>query len=270
MQLLPRKRKRLGQHWLKDEKALAGIVRAGQVGADDTVLEIGPGLGTLTTHLVKSAGKVVAVEKDKKLAERLSVRLNNPKLKVIEGDILQFDLTKLPSHYKVIANIPYYLTGKLLRLMTQTPNPPSTIVLLIQKEVAERLAAKPGDMSLLSVVIQLFYEPQLGPKLPAKLFEPPPKVDSRVIILARRAFPLFKDLDTKLFFRVVKAGFSAPRKKLRSSLAGGLGIGKGEVDKLLEEAEINGGLRPEALSLQQWHAIYMQLKVKNDLHALLR
>jgi 16S rRNA (adenine1518-N6/adenine1519-N6)-dimethyltransferase len=190
-------------------------------------------------------------------------------LEVVHGDILKYDLTYLPHGYKVVANIPYYLTGNLLKIFTDSINPPKQLVLLVQKEVAERIAAKPGKMSTLSVVVQLFYEVELGMVVPAALFYPKPKVDSQVLILKRRRTPLFKSLDRRGFLQVVRAGFSARRKKLRSSLSGGLHISKREAEQLLEGAEIDKNLRPEALSLQQWHKLYMQTRLKKDLRSLL-
>jgi 16S rRNA (adenine1518-N6/adenine1519-N6)-dimethyltransferase len=248
--------KNLGQHWLKDEATLEVICEAAELGAGDTVLEVGPGLGDLTRQLLKRAGKVISVEVDKELAVRLRQEIRDPKLEVITGDILKFDFSELPVGYKVVANIPYYLTSNLMRLLSESENAPRTAVLLVQREVAERIAAKPGQMSLLSVSAQLYFEPKLGPIVSAKLFEPPPKVDSQLLILKRRQKPLFEGLDTKLYFRLVKAGFSGRRKKLRGSLAAGLAVEKVRADEILEKAEISGDLRAQNLSLQDWHKLY--------------
>lgn len=264
-----RPKKALGQHWLRDSASLKAIISSAHIGSTDTVLEIGPGQGSLTAHLVKRAHKVVAVELDAGLAKKLPRQVRAKNLEVINTDILKFDLTYLPPGYKVVANIPYYLTGKLLKIFTDTHNPPKQMALLLQKEVAERTAAKPGDMSILSVIVQLFYEPELGAVIPAELFYPKPKVDSQVLVLRRRDQPLFENMDTKKFFQVVKAGFSSPRKKLRSSLSAGLGISKKEAEQILEDAEVNKDLRPETLNLAQWHEIYVHALVKNDLRSLL-
>jgi 16S rRNA (adenine1518-N6/adenine1519-N6)-dimethyltransferase len=249
-------RKSLGQHWLKDEATLGAICKAADLRSADTVLEIGPGLGHLTQKLTKRAGRVVAVELDRNLADLLSDEVEVTNLKVVNADILKFDLNELPTGYKVVANIPYYLTSNLIRVLSESANPPQLMVLMVQREVAERLAATPGQMSLLSVSSQLYYEPKLGGVVPAELFEPPPKVDSRVITLHRRQPPLFGDLDTKIFFRIVKAGFAGRRKKLRGSLSAGLGIDKAQADILLEKAGINGDLRAQNLSLADWHKLY--------------
>lgn len=249
-------KKSLGQHWLNDLAALKSIADAADLDKTDTVLEIGSGQGSLTDLLLERAGQVIAVEVDKELAADLRQKFNLPQLKVVAGDILEFDFSQLPYGYKVVANIPYYLTSHLVRLISQADNPPKLAVLLVQKEVAQRIAAGPGQMSLLSVSAQLHFSAELGPAVKAELFEPPPKVDSQAIILQRRPDPLFEDLDEKLFFRVVKAGFAGRRKKLRGSLAAGLRIDKIQADELLDTAGIDGDLRAQNLSLGDWHKLY--------------
>jgi 16S rRNA (adenine1518-N6/adenine1519-N6)-dimethyltransferase len=253
-------KKSLGQHWLKDKATLQAICDAGDLKQNDNVLEIGPGLGDLTRQLVKRAGRVIAVELDSKLALKLMGEIKSDSLEVIQGDILKFDLTQLPVDYKVVANIPYYLTSNLMRILSESTNPPLLIVLLMQQEVARRIAAKSGQMSLLSVSTQLYYQPKLGPVVSSSLFEPPPKVDSQVIILKRHPKPLFDNLDTKVFFRLVKAGFAGRRKKLRGSLSAGLAISKDQANKLLSTAGINSDLRAQNLELQDWHKLYKVYK----------
>jgi 16S rRNA (adenine1518-N6/adenine1519-N6)-dimethyltransferase len=249
-------KKSLGQHWLKDQATLKAIVNAAGVAKDDTVLEIGPGLGTLTQELVKAAHKVIAVEFDEFLAGRLDSSVAGNNLTVIHQDILKFDLSTMPLEYKVVANIPYYLTGQLMRVFTESANLPDVMVLLVQKEVAERIAAKSGEMSILSVSAQLEYEVKLGSIVNAELFTPPPKVDSQVVILTKRQKPLFEDLSKGIYMRLVKAGFSARRKKLRGSLSAGLAIDKTQSDELLKQAKIDGNLRAQNLSLKDWHKLY--------------
>jgi 16S rRNA (adenine1518-N6/adenine1519-N6)-dimethyltransferase len=253
-------KKSLGQHWLKDQATLEAICEEAGLNKNDTVLEIGPGLGDLTRQLVKRARRVVAVELDPRLANELSNSVIAQNLEVIQADILKFELTSLPADYKVVANIPYYLTSNLIRVLCESTNPPLVMVLLVQKEVAERIAATPGQLSLLSISTQLYYEAKPGPVIAAELFEPPPKVDSQLIILKRRPELLFKDLDTKTYFRLVKAGFAGRRKKLRGSLAAGLHTSKAEADELLAAAGINGDRRAQELSLQDWHKLYMVFK----------
>lgn len=249
-------KKSLGQHWLDDEATLKSIVDAAKVEPNNTVLEIGPGLGSLTRYLVKKAKQVVAVELDSQLAVQLHDRVPAGNLQIREGNILEFDLSSLPAGYKVVANIPYYLTGNLLRSLTSSVNPPAKMVLLLQKEVAQRLAAGPGQMSLLAVSVQLHYRVELGQVVPASLFKPPPKVDSQITILELLSLPLLPDINTKLFFQIVRAGFSGRRKKLRSSLSAGLHLEKKQTDELLKKAGIDGNRRAQELSLQEWHKIY--------------
>jgi 16S rRNA (adenine1518-N6/adenine1519-N6)-dimethyltransferase len=249
-------KKSLGQHWLTDIQALEAIAEAAEIKRTDTVLEVGPGLGHLTHYLMSQSSHVVAVELDTRLAAELAKKFAGRNLSVHEADILKFDLTQLPESYKVVANIPYYLTSNLLRVLAESSNPPKLMVLLVQKEVAQRIIAKPGQMNLLAISVQLFYETAAGLVVPAALFEPPPKVDSQVVVLNRRSKPLFHDLETKRFFRLVKAGFAERRKKLRGSLSGGLGIPKGQADELLKRAGIDGGRRAQELSLQEWYKLY--------------
>jgi 16S rRNA (adenine1518-N6/adenine1519-N6)-dimethyltransferase len=253
-------KKSLGQHWLRDSTSLESIVAAADVSKHDTVLEIGPGLGTLTKHLVKAAHKVVAVEFDEVLAGRLASEVSANNLIVRHQDILRFDLGELPTKYKVVANIPYYLTGHLMRMFTETNTPPDVMVLLVQKEVAERLAAKSGQMSISAVAAQLIYQVSLGKIIKAELFTPAPKVDSQVVIFKKRTKPLFKDLVQRNYMRIVKAGFISPRKKLRSSLSAGLAVSKEEADGLLKKAKINGDLRAQNLDLKDWHKLYLLLQ----------
>lgn len=248
-------KKSLGQHWLFDPESLQAMVDLAHVTADDTVLEIGPGLGTLTTKLTKRAKHVIAVEFDSELADKLPGRVPAKNLTVINKDILQFNLTTLPKDYKVAANVPYYITSKIVELLLTSPNPPIVAALLVQKEVAERMAARAGDLSILGIATQFYAEASLGPIVPARLFTPPPRVDSQIIRLRRHDAPPFPDIDERLFFRVVRAGFSAKRKKLRSSLAGGLGIDKDEAVRLLQRADVNPDNRAETLTLEQWAAL---------------
>lgn len=251
-------KKELGQHWLYDVNSLDAMAETARVEAGDNVLEIGPGLGTLTEILLAYGANVTAVEFDKDLFANLRRESKNlfvddvDRLTLVNQDILSFDLTALPPDYKVIANIPYYLTSNLIRVLSESTNPPISATLLIQKEVAERVAAAPGKMSLLSVTAQMYFEPSLGQVVPAKLFTPPPKVDSQIIHLKRRSAPLFGDMDSKQLFRVVKAGFSNRRKTLHNSMSGGLQISKDQARELLEACGINFSSRPQELELSQW------------------
>jgi 16S rRNA (adenine1518-N6/adenine1519-N6)-dimethyltransferase len=244
--------KSLGQHWLRDRDTLAHIADCAELDENDVVLEIGPGLGTLTSELLRRCKKVIAVEFDAELARKLPAQFPGKNLEVIQSDILSFDLSTLPKNYKVVANVPYYITSKIVQLLMTAENKPSIAVLLVQKEVAERLAAEPGDMSILAVSAQLFADVSLGGVVPAALFTPPPKVDSEVVILKTRDQPFLTDIAEKDFFRAVKAGFSAKRKMLRSSLSGGLSVSKDQAEAYLNAANINPNARAESLSLNEW------------------
>jgi len=261
---LPYAKKSLGQHWLTDQANLQAMADAAEIDATDTVLEIGPGLGTLTKLLTEQAAHVIAVEYDEALFQALAGRVPATNLEVVQSDILQFDYTTLPPDYKVVANIPYYLTSNLIRQLSETSNRPSIAALLIQKEVAERVAAEPGDMSLLSVSAQYYWEVETDLVMIAKLFTPPPKVDSQILVLTRRDQPLFEDVDERRFFRIVKAGFSERRKTLLNSLSGGLRQDKTVIRNLLETATVDPGLRPQNLTLDQWHDIYKSAIITID------
>ena len=245
-------KKSLGQHWLKDPEILADIAEAAELTSDDVVLEIGPGLGTLTSRLLARANSVTAVEFDADLARKLPGQFPGKKLTVVNQDILQFDLSQLPKNYKVVANVPYYITSKIVEKLMTAGNKPSIAVLLVQKEVAERIAAEAGNMSILSVSVQIFAEAELDIEVPRQFFTPPPKVDSQVVILRTRNNPLITPEDQRDFFRIVKAGFSAKRKKLRSSLSGGLGIDKSVAEELLKNAGISPDARAEDLAIEDW------------------
>lgn len=249
-------KKSLGQHWLFDSRSLGAICDAAELTAHDTVLEVGPGLGPLTIELVQRVKQVVAVEFDERLARELPGRVPAPNLTVVHSDILKFDLTQLPAGYKVVANVPYYLTSNLVRFLLESPTPPQMAVMLVQKEVAERLAAKPGSMSILAVSAQFYATVNLGVVVTADKFDPPPKVNSQVVILEYRDQPLFVDVDPKQFFRLVKAGFGEKRKTLRNSLSGGLHITKDEATELLVTAGLDPERRAQELSLQDWRALY--------------
>lgn len=259
MNNLPSTKKSLGQHWLNDDDSLDAMLSSVELQPTDTVLEIGPGPGALTQKLVAVASHVIAVEFDNDLAAELPMRVPAPNLTVVNQDILGFDFGSLPAGYKVVANIPYYLTSNLLRVLCESPNHFSRASLLIQKEVAERVCARQGDMSLLSVSVQFYCEASLGKLVPAELFTPPPKVDSRILCVTYRQTPLFPDVDTKKFFRIVKAGFSQRRKTLLNSLSAGLHLSRQETTELLSASGIAPTTRAQALSLEQWYGLYRSM-----------
>lgn len=252
----PVTKKSLGQHWLYDEASLLAMCEAARLQTTDTVLEIGPGLGTLTAVLVEGANRVVAVEFDEKLAAGLLARVRANNLEIVSQDILSFDFTSLSVSYKVVANIPYYLTSNLIRVLSETANPPVVAVLLVQKEVAERVAAAPGQLSILSVTAQFYWEVSLGQVVPAALFTPPPKVDSQILVLHRRLVPLFSDVEPKLFFRLVKAGFAQRRKTLLNSLSAGLSLDRETIQTVCDRVGLDSRRRAQTLSLEEWHTLY--------------
>jgi 16S rRNA (adenine1518-N6/adenine1519-N6)-dimethyltransferase len=256
-------KKSLGQHWLNDSASLQKICETANLSSSDIVLEIGPGLGSLTELLISRAKKLYAVELDEALGDKLSTKFTTPNFELIRGDILAFDLTKLPAGYKVVANIPYYLSSKLLRVLSESTNPPSLIVLLVQKELAERVGAEPGDMSLLSVSTQFYWQVELRDIITADKFNPKPKVDSQVILMTRRSSFPFDLAEQRKFFQLVKAGFAARRKTLENSLAGGLRVDKGSLIEVLNQAQLDPKLRPQTLSIEEWLRLYKSAKLSN-------
>lgn len=256
MSTAPFAKKPLGQHWLSDPDSLQAICSSADLLPTDIVLEIGPGMGHLTKLLAQRAANVVAVELDGELAAQLPKRVPAANLQVIHQDILSFDLTSLPIGYKIVANIPYYLTSHLIRTISESTNPPKSAVLLIQKEVARRVTAQPGAMSMLSISAQFYWETSVGRIINSRLFTPPPKVDSQILILARRSCELFPEVDPKMYFRIVKAGFAGRRKTLLNSLSAGLRLSKADVSDLLAICSIDPAIRAQNLSLSDWYHIY--------------
>jgi len=252
-------KKSLGQHWLRDLETLEAIADAADIKREDQVLEIGPGLGTLTEVLANREANILALEFDQDLIAKLEKKFSNTQhVKIEQGDVRTFNFSNMPKVYKIVANIPYYLTSNLIRSISDTENPPHVSVLLIQKEVAERICAKPGQMGILSVTAQFYFECRLDIEVRADLFTPPPKVDSQVVVLSRRSQKMF-DVDEQKYFNLVKAGFSEKRKTLSNSLSGGLNRSKDEVKQLLKKANVLPTSRAQELSLQQWYDLYLCL-----------
>jgi len=250
--------KSLGQNFLQDEAALQKIVSVAEIQTIDTVLEIGPGLGALTRHLAQAAQRVVAVELDERLLAALSeVLAPFANVQLIHADILKTPIDALINtpHYLVVANIPYYITSAVMRHLLEARAQPGRIVLTIQKEVAERICAQPGDLSLLALSVQVYGAPYIAAQIPAGAFFPVPNVDSAVICVnlyaePRIAIPLLDD-----FFALAKAGFSQKRKTLRNSLSGGLRLSPSAAERLLAEAGIQSQRRAETLSLNEWKTL---------------
>lgn len=257
-----RAKKSLGQHFLVDKGVLHRIVSAAELTSEDTVIEVGPGLGVLTKELARRAGRVIAVEADPNLASALREVVAD--IDIISADILETDPALLlassgvegasPS-YKVVANIPYYITSPILRHFLEASLKPSLIVVMVQKEVGEAIVAQPGRMSLLAVSIQFYGQPVIVDHVPARSFYPPPKVDSVILRIKVHQQPPVSVPQANRFFDVVRAGFSAPRKQLRNALAQGLGIPPKEAANLLERAMIDPQRRAETLHLEEWARI---------------
>ena len=258
--------KSLGQHWLRDRVVLDGIAEEAEIKNGDFVLEIGPGLGTLTSSLLKFAGKdgeVLSIEFDENLAKKLPAQFPGKNLTVKNTDFLDFDLSKLPKRYKVAANVPYYITSKIIEKLLTSDNKPSIAALLVQREVAERICAKSGDLSVLSIASQVYADCELGQFVPRELFTPPPKVDSQVVILKileKNKLELFNEknnlkISEKHFFRVVKAGFAARRKKISKALSANLAISKDQAIRILSKANVSPDIRAQDISIEEWLAI---------------
>ena len=262
-------KKSLGQNLLIDATHLARIADAADLTPADTVLEIGPGLGALTRQLAQQAGRVVAVELDQRLIPILREQFAaQPHVSFVHADILELDpaqiLVGAPSvaeqarssppaaQYKVVANLPYYITSAVLRHILEAPTPPSLAVLLVQREVAQRMVAQPDEMSLLSVSVQFYARARIVGKVPAGAFLPAPKVDSCVVRLDLRPRPEVADVAPARFFRIVRAGFGQRRKQLRNSLSAGLACSKEQADLWLDAAGIDPRRRAETLSLPEW------------------
>jgi 16S rRNA (adenine1518-N6/adenine1519-N6)-dimethyltransferase len=260
-------KKRLGQHFLIDEAVLERILSAAELSPGDIVVEIGPGLGILTEGLAKRGARVIAVELDAKLVALLKKRLAAfLDVKIIHADILEvaprqllqdnLPASELVRGYKVIANLPYYITSPVLSHFLEAQPRPSEMVVMVQKEVGEAIAAAPGKMRLLSVKTQFYSKPAIISYVPAASFYPPPKVDSVILRLDVYSRPPIEVSEVASFFDIVMHGFSAPRKQLRNSLAHSLGMPPSQVASLLEKAGIEAKRRAETLSLEEWRELW--------------
>jgi 16S rRNA (adenine1518-N6/adenine1519-N6)-dimethyltransferase len=263
-------RKGLGQHFLIDGEVLRLIASAAELAPADVIVEVGPGLGVLTKELAGQAGRVIAIELDNKLAALLKQTLasfNN--VTIINDDVLQIepeDLLKgqAATGYKVVANLPYYIASPVLRHFLEARAKPQAMVVMVQKEVAEAIVAKAGDMSLLSVGVQFYGKPRIISHVPAQCFYPAPKVDSALLRIDLYPQPAVAVSDESSFFDLVRAGFAAPRKQMVNSLAQGLGRAKTEVLPLLERADIASQRRAETLTLGEWARLWRVFEERKD------
>lgn len=248
-------RKSLGQNFLSDPGVLRKIVQAAALPPDALVLEIGPGLGSLTRYLAQAARRVVAVELDGSLIpllEELAAPWGN--VEVVHGDILAMDPVVLMGGqpYYVAANIPYNITSAIIRHLLEARVQPLRLALTVQKEVAERICAAPGELSLLALSVQVYGKPSVAARIPAGAFYPPPKVDSAVVRVDLYPQPRIPAERLEVFFRLTRAGFSQKRKTLRNSLAGGLGCTTAESEALLARSGIDPMRRAETLTIEEW------------------
>ena len=262
-----RVKKGLGQHFLVDEVVLETITSTAELTASDVIMEIGPGLGILTKELAKQSGLVIAIELDRKLAAILEQTLSSfDNVAIINGDVLKIDPAALlqekkaklppavntPCNYKLVANLPYYITSPVLRHFLEASVQPQIMVVMVQKEVAEVIVAKPGRMSVLSISVQLYGEPRIISHVPAGCFYPAPEVDSAILRIDVYPQPAVAVDDRDSFFELVRAGFTASRKQIGNSLAQGLKKPKAEILPLLAGANIAPQRRAETLTIEEW------------------
>lgn len=256
-------KKGLGQHFLVDSEALAAILAATQPRPDDVVLEVGPGLGILTRALAGQGAAVMAVELDPDMVRALDQTVRDyPNVRVIQGDILRVPPAEALAAaglagrpYKLVANLPYYITSPTLRHFLEAEPAPDRMVVTIQKAVAQRIAAKPGQLSLLAISVQLYGQPEIIATVPASSFYPPPKVDSAVLRVRVYDRPAVAVPDRERFFATVQAGFSQPRKQLHNALGAKLWLPPGGAQDALARAGIDPSRRAQTLSLDEWAAL---------------
>jgi 16S rRNA (adenine1518-N6/adenine1519-N6)-dimethyltransferase len=253
-------RKRFGQHFIADRNILSKLVHAAKAQPGTVVLEIGPGLGSLTRVLAEAGARVAAVEVDQDLVAQLTKEFaNSIDVQVLQGDVLTRPPTdwlaqaKLLPPYVVVANLPYYITSAVLRYLLEAESPPSRIVVMVQREVAQQIIARPPHMNLLAVSVQYYASPRVVDLVPAGAFYPRPKVDSAIVRMD--VHPRLSKGSTEFLFQVVRAGFSARRKQLRNALAHGLGRSQDEVLFLLTHAGLDPSRRAETLSLDEWQLL---------------
>ncbi len=261
-------KKSLGQHFLSDRRVAGRIVDAADIGTDDVILEVGPGKGALTKLLVQRAGRVVAVELDEELAERLSESLGDSRiLEVVVADAREADIDSLvapDSPYKVVANLPYYAASPIIRRFLEADHKPTLMVVMLQREVAQEMVAEPGKMRLLSVATQLYGRPRIVTSVPPKAFRPAPKVSSAVVrIDVFEELPIDIDSEER-FFDVVRAGFSTPRKQIHNSLRNGLDLTGDDILDVLQTVGIDLTRRPQTLDLEEWGALYRSWRSHAD------
>jgi len=245
--------KSLGQNFLISEEARTKLIEAADIEKNEVVLEVGAGIGTITTELAARAKRVIAVEKDRALIPILKETTKDfINVEIIQEDILKGVYKLKAISYKLVGNIPYYLTAPLIRKFLESDNPPKTMTLMVQKEMAQRICARPPDMSILAISVQVYANPQIMGHVSRSSFWPQPEVDSAIIQI-KDLKPDIKNADS--FFRIVKAGFASPRKQLINNLSKKFDLSKDEVGKMLSEAGIDAKRRAETLTVKEWHSL---------------
>lgn len=247
-------KKKLGQNFLIDRDVLNKIIEAADLDSKDIAIEIGPGLGVLTQELILKAKKVVSVELDDKLASLLKENIRSDNLEIINSDVLKLNLNSVLSNYpkyKVVANIPYYITSKIIKLFLTAEKKPESIIVLVQKEVAERICARPGDMSVLALSVQLYGDPNIIGIVDKTSFFPAPEVDSAILKIDNIGYKK-PEIDEKVLFRTIKIGFASRRKTLSNNFAAGFRLNKDKVNDIISSIGIDPGKRAEELSLDEW------------------
>lgn len=256
-------KKSLGQNFLKNPRVLDSIVSAAELSKSETVLEVGPGTGFLTERLSAAAGRVVAIEKDQRLILELQKKFSGSNVEITEGDILKIrpeDFGLEPSKYSVVANIPYYLTSHLIRLILSSWPKPKRAVLMVQEEVAKRIVAKPPDMNLLGLSVQIYADARVVSRVGRGNFSPMPDVDSAVIAIVPKTDKI-RDTEREEILALASAAFHGKRKMLSNTLSGATGREKKEIATLLESLGLNPKIRPEEVSLESWINISKELSL---------
>jgi 16S rRNA (adenine1518-N6/adenine1519-N6)-dimethyltransferase len=260
--------KRFGQNFLINENASEEIIKTAELKPNDLILEIGPGTGVLTEKIVKLANKVVIIEKDRNMISILKERFKDIKnIEIIEADILKYQIEL--KNYKVIGNLPFYLTAPIIRKLLEIENQPSLMALIIQKEVGQRICVNPPKMNLLATSVQIYSHPEIISYIPKTSFWPTPKVDAAVIKIIPKENKINKP-DSNLFFKIIKAGFSQPRKQLINNLSAGLKIDKNKTGEWLKKNNLSPKQRAETLNIKEWLILTEEYKVLTKLEKMVR
>jgi 16S rRNA (adenine1518-N6/adenine1519-N6)-dimethyltransferase len=259
-------KKSLGQNFLVDRRIVSRVITAAALTPDDIALEIGPGRGILTRPLAKRAASLTAIELDDRLAAALTDEFaSQPHVRIVHADAREANIASIvpqDTPYKLIANLPYYAAQPIIRRFLEAAHKPALMVIMVQREVARNLTAKPGDMSILSVATQLYGKPRIVASVPPRAFRPAPKVTSAIVRIDVYPQPALALDSIDAFFTLVRAGFSAPRKQVHNCLQQGMSIPRDEAETMLSEAGIDPKRRPQTLSLADWGSLYAAWRLR--------